>query len=71
MDCPALTVIVVGGMGSIGGAALAAFLVGLLRVFSVAYVDSSFRDAVVFALLILVLLVRPSGLFGRGSTIRA
>ena len=71
VELAGLTVIVVGGMGSIGGAALAAFLVGLLRVFSVAYVDSSFRDAVVFALLILVLLVRPSGLFGRGSTIRA
>ena len=60
-----------GGMGSVGGAALAAFLVGMLRVMSVAYLDSSFRDAFVFALLIAVLLVRPSGLFGRGRAVRA
>ena len=50
---------------------LAAFLVGMLRVMSVAYLDSSFRDAFVFALLIAVLLVRPSGLFGRGRAVRA
>lgn len=71
VELAGLTVIIVGGMGSIGGAALAAFLVGMIRVLSVAYVDSSFRDAFVFALLILVLLVRPSGIFGRSKTVRA
>ncbi len=71
VELAGLTVIIVGGMGSIGGAALAAFFVGMIRVLSVAYVDSSFRDAIVFGLLILVLLVRPSGIFGRSKTIRA
>jgi branched-chain amino acid transport system permease protein len=71
VELAGLTVIVVGGMGSVGGAALAAFLVGMLRVMSVAYLDSSFRDAFVFALLIAVLLVRPSGIFGRGRAVRA
>jgi branched-chain amino acid transport system permease protein len=71
VELAGLTVIIVGGMGSIGGAALAAFLVGMIRVLSVAYVDSSFRDAIVFGLLILVLLIRPSGMFGRSKTIRA
>jgi branched-chain amino acid transport system permease protein len=71
VELAGLTVIVVGGMGSVSGAALAAFLVGMLRVMSVAYLDSSFRDAFVFALLIVVLLVRPSGLFGRGRAVRA
>ncbi|AFM28127.1 branched-chain amino acid ABC transporter permease [Desulfomonile tiedjei] len=71
VELAGLTVIIVGGMGSIGGAALAAFLVGMIRVLSVAYVDSSFRDAFVFGLLILVLLVRPSGIFGRSKTVRA
>jgi branched-chain amino acid transport system permease protein len=71
VELAGLTVIIVGGMGSVGGAALAAFLVGMLRVMSVAYLDSSFRDAFVFALLIAVLLVRPSGLFGRGRAVRA
>jgi branched-chain amino acid transport system permease protein len=71
VELAGLTVIIVGGMGSIGGAALAAFLVGMIRVLSVAYVDSSFRDAIVFGLLILVLIIRPSGMFGRSKTIRA
>jgi branched-chain amino acid transport system permease protein len=71
IELAGLTVIVVGGMSSIGGTVLAAFLVGLLRVLGVAYVDSSFRDALVFALLILVLLARPQGLFGRASSTRA
>ncbi|NWJ48439.1 MAG: branched-chain amino acid ABC transporter permease [Chloroflexi bacterium] len=71
VELAGLTVIIVGGMGSIWGAVAAAFLVGMLRVLSVAYLDSSFRDAFVFGLLILVLLVRPSGLFGRGSSTRA
>jgi branched-chain amino acid transport system permease protein len=71
VELAGLTVIIVGGMGSIGGAALAAFLVGMLRVLSVAYLDSSFRDAFVFGLLILILLVRPSGIFGRSSSVRA
>ena len=71
VELAGLTVIIVGGMGSIGGAALAAFLVGLIRVLSVGYVDSSFRDAFVFGLLIVMLLVRPYGLFGQSSAVRA
>ena len=56
---------------SVAAMAIPTFLVGLLRVLGVAYVDSSFRDALVFALLILVLLARPQGLFGRASSTRA
>ncbi|WP_423224109.1 branched-chain amino acid ABC transporter permease [Candidatus Amarolinea aalborgensis] len=71
VELAGLTVIIVGGMGSIGGAAAAAFLVGMMRVLSVAYLDSSFRDAFVFALLILILLVRPSGILGRSAGTRS
>ncbi|MCC6174466.1 MAG: branched-chain amino acid ABC transporter permease [Chloroflexi bacterium] len=71
IELAGLTVIIVGGMGSVGGAAVAALLVGMLRVMSVAYIDSSFRDAFVFALLILVLVARPNGIFGRGKAVRA
>jgi branched-chain amino acid transport system permease protein len=71
VELAGLTVIIVGGMGSVGGAALAAFLVGMIRVLSVAYGDSSFRDAFVFGLLILILVLRPSGLFGRSKDVRA
>ncbi|MBM2812437.1 MAG: amino acid/amide transporter rane protein 1, family [Chloroflexi bacterium] len=71
VELAGLTVIIVGGMGSISGAAAAAFIVGAMRVLTVAYLDSSFRDAFVFALLILVLLVRPSGIFGKAASVRA
>lgn len=71
VELAGLTVVVIGGLGSIRGVVVAAFLVGALRVLSVAYLDSGFRDALVFALLILVLLVRPQGLFGQGSAVRA
>jgi branched-chain amino acid transport system permease protein len=67
VELAGLTVIVVGGMGSIDGAAVAALLVGMVRVLSVAYLDSSLRDAFVFALLILVLLVRPQGILGSAT----
>jgi branched-chain amino acid transport system permease protein len=66
-----LTVIIVGGMGSIAGAIAGGFLIGLIQTFSVAVVASSFRDAIVFLLLMIVLLVRPSGIFGRSATTRA
>jgi branched-chain amino acid transport system permease protein len=71
VELAGLTVIVIGGLGSIRGVVAAAFLVGALRVFSVAYLDSSLRDAFVFGLLILVLVVRPQGLFGRAAAVRA
>ena len=70
VELAGLTVIILGGMGNIRGTVLAAFLVGMMRVLSVAYLDSSFRDAFVYALLILVLLVRPYGIFGRSGSVR-
>ena len=66
-----LTVIIVGGMGSVAGAITGGFLIGLIQTFSVAWVQSNFRDAIVFFLLMIVLLVRPSGLFGRSAAARA
>lgn len=55
---------VVGGFDSIAGALIGGLLIGLLQTFAVAFVGGSYRDIVVFGLLMLVLLVRPSGLFG-------
>ncbi len=66
-----LTVIIFGGMGSVEGAIVGGFLIGLIETFSVAVVASSFRDAIVFFLLMVVLLIRPSGLFGRSAATRA
>ncbi|NTU60627.1 MAG: branched-chain amino acid ABC transporter permease, partial [Deltaproteobacteria bacterium] len=47
------------------GAMAGGLFLGLVEVMSVAYLSSDYRDAVAFGLLFLILLVRPSGLFGR------
>jgi branched-chain amino acid transport system permease protein len=60
-----LAVIIVGGMGSIPGAVIGGFLLGLVEVLSVAITgQSSYRDAIAFAALFLILIIRPSGLLG-------
>ena len=56
---------VLGGIGSIPGAVVGAMLVGFSEVFVSAIGLSVWRDAVVFLLLIIVLIVRPTGIFGR------
>ena len=55
---------VVGGAGNIQGAMLAGPLLGIAEVLSVAYLGAAHRDVVVYGLLILVLVVRPTGLLG-------
>ena len=55
---------VLGGIGSLPGAALGGILIGLLEALVVGYVSPTYRDAMVFSILILVLLVRPTGLLG-------
>jgi branched-chain amino acid transport system permease protein len=67
VELKGLAVIILGGMGSVPGAVLAGFALGLIEVFTVAHVGSSFRDAVSFAVLFLVLIARPRGLFGRAA----
>lgn len=59
---------VLGGIGSIPGAMLGGLCIGLIEVFSVSVGLSEWSDALVFAVLILVLLVRPTGLLGRPMT---
>lgn len=66
-----LTVIVLGGLGNIQGAVVGGFVVAGLEVFSVAAGGSNYRDAIVFTLLFLILLVRPQGLVGQKETTRA
>jgi branched-chain amino acid transport system permease protein len=56
---------VLGGIGSVPGAMLGGLLLGLAEQLVAGYWSSSWRDAVAFALLILILLVKPSGLLGR------
>jgi branched-chain amino acid transport system permease protein len=56
---------VIGGIGHVPGAVVGALMLGLVEEFVVGYAASTWRDAVAFGILILVLLVRPGGLFGR------
>jgi len=58
---------VVGGIGNLPGAVLGGLTIGLAQSFSIGYVSSTFSDAVVFAILIAVMIVRPSGLLGRAA----
>ncbi len=67
VELKGLAVIVLGGMGSMPGAALAGLALGLLEVFTVATIGSSYRDVVAFGVLFLVLVLRPRGLFGSAA----
>jgi branched-chain amino acid transport system permease protein len=57
--------VILGGLGSIGGATAAAFIVGLVEAFSSVYLGGSKGALTLFILVIIILVVRPSGLFGR------
>ena len=61
----AFTAAVIGGIGSIPGAMLGGILLGLIETFSKVYISTDFSDAIVFAVLILILLVKPAGLMGK------
>lgn len=60
----AFTAAVLGGIGNIPGAMVSGLLIGLLQSFTAGYISSRWTDAVVFLVLIFVLAVRPTGLFG-------
>jgi len=56
---------VLGGIGSIPGAMVGGLILGTMEIFGVAYLASSYKDAIAFGILILVLLLRPQGLLGK------
>jgi len=62
---------VLGGIGSIPGAVVGALIMGQAEVLSAAYISSPMRDAISFSILIIVLLVRPTGIFGEASREKA
>ncbi|HAJ26894.1 MAG TPA: branched-chain amino acid ABC transporter permease LivH [Syntrophus sp. (in: bacteria)] len=63
----AFTAAVLGGIGSIPGAVLGAFILGWTESFATGYVSSDYEDVFAFVLLVLILIVRPSGLLGRST----
>ena len=61
----AFTAAVFGGIGSIPGALLGGILLGVIEIFSNAYISTEVANAIVFAVLIIILLVKPTGLLGK------
>jgi branched-chain amino acid transport system permease protein len=59
------TASVVGGIGNIPGAVLGGLLIGLAEAFASVYISVTFKDAIAFVILVIVLLIKPSGLLGR------
>jgi branched-chain amino acid transport system permease protein len=60
-----IAVCIVGGLGSWAGAVLAAFMIGFVQIITVAYIQSHFHMVVALLAIIITLILRPSGLFGR------
>ena len=56
---------VLGGIGNFTGAVIGGLLIGIIETLTVGYISPTFRDAITFSILILILLFRPSGLFGK------
>ncbi len=61
----AFTAAVFGGIGSIPGAFLGGLLLGVIEIFAKAYISTQLSDAIVFAVLVIVLLIKPTGLLGK------
>jgi branched-chain amino acid transport system permease protein len=61
----AFTAAVFGGIGSIPGAMLGGILLGIIEIFAKAYISTQLSDAIVFAVLIVVLILKPTGLLGK------
>ena len=56
---------VFGGIGSIPGAMIGGILLGVIEIFGKAYISSQMADAIVFAVLVVVVIVKPTGLLGK------
>lgn len=63
----AFTAAVLGGIGSIPGAVLGSYVLGLTEAFATGYVSSDYEDVFAFSLLVLILIFRPAGLLGKAT----
>jgi len=60
-------IVILGGLGSIGGATIASFIVGIVEAYSSVYLGGSKGALALFVLVLIILIVRPTGLLGRQS----
>jgi branched-chain amino acid transport system permease protein len=60
----AFVIVVIGGLGSIKRAIVGGYLLGVLEALSIAYISSAYKDVFAFGVLIIILAIRPTGLFG-------
>ncbi len=67
----AFTAAVIGGIGSISGSFVGGLLLGLIQAIGVGYLSSGYINAITFAALIAILLLRPHGLLGKAEVVRA
>jgi len=66
----AFTAAVLGGIGSVPGAVLGSFILGLTESFATGYVSSDYEDVFAFTLLVLILIFRPAGLLGKSAAVK-
>lgn len=59
---------VIGGIGSIPGAMIGGLIMGISETLGAAYISSGYRDGIAFVILIVILLVKPSGIFGKSGS---
>lgn len=64
----AFTAAVLGGIGSIPGAVLGSFILGLTEAFAAGYISSDYEDVFAFSLLVLILIFRPAGILGQAAS---
>ena len=63
----AFVIIILGGMGSIPGAIVGGMIIGFAEAFGGYYISDAYKDVIAFALLVVILSVRPQGLFAKGA----
>jgi branched-chain amino acid transport system permease protein len=61
---------VLGGIGNVPGAMLGGFVLGIAETFGAGYISSPYRDGIAYAVMILVIIFRPSGILGRKQTVK-